>query len=342
VTRRIPRNRAQRRLDRPARKRYATRTLTVEVHGDRPLPLADPPVCRGRLYLPAGAEDPPAVVLAPELGADAAVGLPAFAERLAAAGYAAFRFDYRGFGASDGDDRLVAPARQRADLAAALDRMDGVDDVGDGRVAMGPGLGGNHALAVAADRGDVDAAVALTPIADGRAFLRRRGIELFLRTAAAGVRDAVGHRVGLGREVPVVGDPDSSAAIAAPGAKRAYLDLVDRDGDWRNAAPARSLVALAREEAVPDPESLRTPALLLAGETDELVPADAVADLADRLPRGTLVRMPADHWSVYAADFEPVVGHVLAFLTDALDASGTGAHGAAGDGETRPAAPARD
>lgn len=342
MTRRIPRNRAQRRLDRPARERYATRTLTVEVHDDHPLPLADPPVCRGRLYLPAEADDPPAVVLAPELGADAAVGLPAFAERLAAAGYAAFRFDYRGWGASDGDDRLVAPARQRADLAAALDRMDGVDDVGDGRVAMGPGLGGGHALAVAADRPDVDAAVALTPIADGRAFLRRRGVKRFLRTAAAGVRDAVGHRVGLGREVPIVGGPGSSAPMAAAGAKRAYLDLVDRDGDWRNATPARSLVALARDEAVPDPEALRTPALLLAGETDDLVPADAVADLADRLPRGTLVRMPADHWSVYAADFEPVVGHVLAFLTDALEAPGAGPGGDGPDGPTPRGAPSRD
>ncbi|MFC6615924.1 hypothetical protein ACFQAS_13400 [Halopenitus salinus] len=59
---------------------------------------------------------------------------------------------------------------------------------------------------------------------------------------------------------------------------------------------------------------------MLAGDRDALAPEPAVESAADRLPSSTYVRMPADHWSVYGADFEPAVGHQIAFLRDAFDA----------------------
>ncbi|WP_426963726.1 alpha/beta hydrolase [Haloparvum alkalitolerans] len=310
MTRRDPINRAQRDLDRPARERYATRRLAFESGGA---------TCRGVLHLPASTDDPPLVVLAPDVGAERTAGLPAVAERLAAAGYAAFTFDYRGFGASDGDDRRIAPARQRADLAAAADRARRVDAVGPETVLWGAGLGAAHALRLAGERADVDAAMAITPILDGRAFLRRnRGTKQFLRAVAAGVRDRVGGWAGAGVEVPIVGDPEANAVVTGPGAKRAYLDLVDRESDWRNATPARSLLSLARfrDDAL---DGVRVPALLLAGTGDAQAPASEAERAADALPNATLVRMPADHWSPYAADFEPAIGHQVAFLRDALD-----------------------
>lgn len=310
MTRRHPRNRAQKGIERPAREQYATRTLGFESGGA---------TCRGTLYLPADVDQPPVVVMAPPLGATRSFGLPAFAERLAVAGYAAFAFDYRGFGGSDGDDRLVDPARQRADLEAAVSRADRVDDVGHETVLWGADLGGGHALTVAADRTDVDAVVALTPITKGRSFVQQRGLPLTVRAVAGGLRDALGHRVRLGRDAPIVDDDAKLALIRGRGVKRQYLDVVDRDSDWRNVTSARSLLELVRYGAVSDPESIRAPALLLAGSRDELVPAAGVRELAEALPAGTLVRMPADHFSVYGDDFEPVVGHVESFLVDALE-----------------------
>lgn len=310
MTRRKPINRAQRHLDRPARERYATRTLTFE---------SGSATCRGTLYLPSSAENPPLVVMGPDVGAERSFGLPAIAERFATAGYATFCFDYRGFGESDGDDQRIAPARQRADYEAAIDRATRVDVVGREVVVYGVGLSAAHALWIAGDRTDIDAAMAITPILDGRAFLRHhRETKGFLRAMIAGLRDRLGSWAGAGGTVPIVGDPDKLAVVTGPGAERAYLDLVDRESTWRNETPARSLFTLARFAAADRVEDVRVPTLVLAGADDAQAPIKAVEDAADGLSNGTFVRMPADHWSIYSEEFEPAIGHQLAFLRDAL------------------------
>jgi len=110
VTRRDPVNRAQRRLDRPPRERFATRELAFDADGD---------TCRGTLYLPGGDdEDSPVVVMAPGLGAERS-----FASRRG--GGAVCRRRLRGVplrlprvrGPRDGDSVPVDPAGQRADYA---------------------------------------------------------------------------------------------------------------------------------------------------------------------------------------------------------------------------------
>ncbi|MFB6234977.1 MAG: alpha/beta hydrolase [Halopenitus sp.] len=314
MTRRKPRNRAQQHLDWPPRERYATRDVDVESGGD---------TCRGTLYLPSSTENPPVVVLAPELGAERTLGLPAVAERFAANGYAAFCFDYRGFGASDGADQTVAPTRHQDDLAAAVDRLADVDAVGDETVVAGYGLGAAHAVSVAAETGDIDAVIAITPILDGQAFLRQRGRKPFLRALVAGLRGATIGRVRGDREVPIAGDVADLAPVTD---KRSYLDLVDRESDWRNATPAQSLWRLARHDVTDALDDLRAPTLVLAGTDDAQAPADRVERAAERIESAashratvTFVEMPADHWSVYGEDFDSAVGHQLAFLRDALD-----------------------
>jgi pimeloyl-ACP methyl ester carboxylesterase len=323
VTRRKPRNRAQQDLDWPPRERYATREIAFESEGG---------TCRGTLYLPSSTEEPPVVVAGPELGADRTFGLPAMAERFAANGVAVLLFDYRGFGESDGDDQRIGPARHRADYAAAVDRVADLDAVGNEVVVAGAGLAAAHAVAVAAGASgrnnvgggtDIDAVMAITPILDGRAFLRDRGRKPFLRALLAGVRGATLGRVRGDREVPIAGDVDELAPVTD---KRAYLDLVDRESDWRNATTARSLLRLARVDVTDTLQDLRVPTLVLAGTDDQRASVDRVERVAERIESAashraavTFVEMPADHWSLYSADFESAVGHQLAFLRDALD-----------------------
>ncbi|EMA58237.1 alpha/beta hydrolase [Halorubrum lipolyticum] len=311
MTRRDPINRAQRRLSRPPRERFATRELAFDAGGD---------TCRGTLYLPGGdGEDPPVVVMAPGLGAERSFGYPAVAERFADAGYAAFLFDYRGFGASDGDSQLVDPDGQRADYAAAIDRVRRVDAVGRGLVLWGASLSAAHVLTLAAERRDPDAVIAAVPMLDGRAIARRRGGRYLARSGAAGVRDLLGHRLGRGRTVPIVGGTEELAAITEPGTKRKYLDLVDRGSAWRNETPARSLLGVANYRPVERLDEIRAPTLLLAGTDDAIVDSEAVVDAGETLSRGTVVAMPADHFSPFGEDFEPAVGHQLSFLRDALE-----------------------
>ena len=311
MTRRHPVNRAQRRLDRPARERFATRAVAFDVDGA---------TCRGTLYLPGGdADDPPVVVMAPGLGAERTFGYPAVAERFADAGYAALLFDYPEFGDSDGDSQAVDPERQRAAYGAAIDRVERVDAVGDDLVLWGASLSAAHVLTLAAERTDVDAVVGLVPMLDGRAIAVRRGGRYLLRSGAAGLRDLFGHRIGRGRTVPIVGGTEECAAITEPGTKRKYLDMVDRESAWRNETPARSLLRVANYRPVTRLDEIRAPTLLLAGTDDAIVDADAVAEAGERLDRGTVVSMPADHFSVLGGDFEGAIGHQLSFLKDALE-----------------------
>jgi alpha-beta hydrolase superfamily lysophospholipase len=311
VTRRHPVNRAQRRLARPARERFATRAVAFD---------ADGATCRGTLYLPGGdADDPPIVVMAPGLGAERTFGYPAVAERFADAGYAALLFDHPEFGESDGDSQTVDLARQRAAYEAAIDRAGRLDDAGDDLVLWGASLSAAHVLTLAAERRDVDAVVGLVPMLDGRAIARRRGGRYLLRSGIAGLRDLVGHRVGRGRTVPIVGGTDERAAITEPGTKRKYLDLVDRESAWRNETPARSLLGLVGYRPVTRLDEVDAPTLLLAGTDDNIVDAESVADAGERLSRGTVVTMPADHFSVLGDDFEGAIGHQLSFLRDALE-----------------------
>ena len=310
MTRRSPVNRAQRRLARPARERFATREVAFDAGGA---------TCRGTLYLPGGATDPPAVVMGPGLGAERTAGYPAVAERFADAGYAALLFDYPEFGDSDGDSQAIRPDRQRGAYAAAVDRVRRVDAVGDELVLWGASLSAGHVLALAAARRDVDAVVGVVPMLDGRAVARRRGVRYLARAGAAGGHDLLGRRLGHGRTVPIAGDASECAVITEPGAKRKYIDLVDRESAWRNETPARSLLRLARYRPGARLDEIDAPTLLLAGTDDAIVDAESVARAGERLGRGTVVSMPADHFSVLGEDFEGAVGHQLSFLTDALE-----------------------
>ncbi|TKX74173.1 alpha/beta fold hydrolase [Halorubrum sp. GN11_10-6_MGM] len=311
MTRRDPINRAQRRLARPPRERFATRAVAFDVGGA---------TCRGTLYLPGGdADDPPVVVMAPGLGAERSFGYPAVAERFADAGYAALLFDHPEFGDSDGDSQAVDLARQRAAYEGAIDRARRVDDAGDALVLWGASLSAAHVLTLAAERRDVDAVVGLVPMLDGRAIALRRGGKYLARAGAAGLRDLLGHRIGRGRTVPIVGDPEECAAITEPGAERKYIDLVDRESAWRNETPARSLLGLPRYRPVTRFDDIDAPTLLLAGTDDAIVDAESVAAAGESLSRGTVVTMPADHFSVLGDDFEGAIGHQLSFLKDALE-----------------------
>ena len=307
--RRTPVNRSQQSLRRPSREAYSTRTVEFDSDGE---------ICRGQLYLPDRPAHPPVVVMAPGLGFWQSFGLPAVAERFAEAGYAAFTFDYRHHGDSDGEPRgLVSPAMQVDDYEAAIDAMRDEDDVDSNRlVVWGHSLAGGHALSVAAENFRVAGVIATCPFVDGRA--QTLGMiqepKRLLKSLASGLRDALGSRFGFGTEVRIVDDPDGFGVVTAPGAKRAAFDLVDRHADWTNRVPARLLVSLPRYRPITAVQEIRCPALLIGGRDDQVVPAEGAADAAAGIAEATYIELPVDHFSVFGDDFETVVGHQLTFL----------------------------
>ncbi|UIP00966.1 lysophospholipase [Halobaculum sp. CBA1158] len=297
------------RTGRPSREAFSTRRLTFAVDGDD---------CAGTLYRPRDAADPAVVVLGHGFAAEAAFGLDRIAERLANAGYAAFAFDYRGFGESAGTP-VVLPDRQVADWNAAVDRVRDVDDLG-GRIALwGVSLAGGHVIRVAADRHDVDAVVARTPFSDGRSLLRSKSLRYLLRATGAGVRDRLAGLVGREHEVKVYGRPEEFAALNEPGALDGYAALIPRDSTWQNGTPARTLLALPRYRPVTDAESVRCPSLVVAGTEDDVVPYATAERLHGELPESSLVALPMDHFDPWDDRFGEVLAHEVAFLDAALD-----------------------
>lgn len=296
------------RRDRPSRYEYSTVRLTFRSGGER---------CVGRLYRPDRPSDPPLVVLAGgPVGADGHP-LGPYAERLAAAGYAAFYFDFRHAGDSDGTPRnLVSPTRQRADWEAALSGLRGRGDVAtDTTVLWGVGLAGRGALDVAADDPRIAGVVAQTPILSGRAFLRRRGLRVLARWLAAGVRDRLQSRVVGPHTLRVVNDGvgGGPALVSAPGAARGYREVAG--DEWDNRTPARSALSLWRDTDDEAPRRPTCPVLLVGGTRDDVAGVGAAESAAESLPDATLVRLPAGHFDLYdGRGFERCLRHGLAFL----------------------------
>lgn len=298
---------------RPSRYEFSKVTMGFESAGER---------CTGSLYRPDRPVDPPVVVMAGGIAGERSFGLPAYAERLAEAGYAVFLFDYRNHGDSEGEPRnLVSPSRQRTDWEAAIAGVRERDDLDTGRLVLwGTELGGGHVLDVAADDARVRAVVAQTPVLSGRSLLTTNGYGYLAKGVLAGVRDRVQSLVTGPHTVSVTGDPEESALLSTPGARAGYLDLVPPTSEWNNRTPARSLLSLSTFSAGDDAESIACPVMFVAGTRDDVVPADSVETAADSVSNATFVRLPAGHFDFYeGAQLEQTVGHGVAFLDAALD-----------------------
>jgi uncharacterized protein len=104
--------------------------------------------CAAWLYRPDGPGPHPCVILANGFGAIREMRLPAYAERFAQAGLAVLIFDYRHFGASEGEPRQLLDIKQQlADWAAAISYVRGLDDIDPERIALwGTSFSGGHVI----------------------------------------------------------------------------------------------------------------------------------------------------------------------------------------------------
>jgi dipeptidyl aminopeptidase/acylaminoacyl peptidase len=109
---------------------------------------SDGVTCRGWLYLPDERRRVPSVVMAHGLSGVKEMDLPPFAERFAAAGLATLLFDYRTFGASDGEPRgQLFPHHQVEDCRNAISFLQDHPRVDAERIgAWGTSFSGGHVL----------------------------------------------------------------------------------------------------------------------------------------------------------------------------------------------------
>jgi pimeloyl-ACP methyl ester carboxylesterase len=295
-------------------------------------------VCAAWVYRPAGAPRPPVVVMAHGLAGTRDVALGAFAERFAAAGLAAFVFDYRGFGASGGSPRqLVDPWRQLEDWGAAFAFVRAREDLDAVRVAAwGSSLGAGHALVAAARDGAVRAVVAQAPLVDTRVEGEATfyGVGWVVRLLLEAWADLAASWLGRPpRTVPAIAPAGGFGMIVDDAAYAAFERLVEPGSTYRNAVAARSILTFDEYNPAVQAASLDAPVLLLASKSDRFAPFSAVEAFAASRPGVTIELLEGDHFDVYAPPVRERAAEVAArFLAAHL------APAAAGGRET-PVAP---
>ena len=281
---------------------------------------SDGVVCSAWHFAGSGPAPRPVVVMAHGFAGTKDSGLEPFAERFADAGFDVLAFDFRGFGSSEGTPRqsisVVRQLRDYESAIAAAKLLPGVDP--DRIVLWGVSLSGGHVIRVAADRDDVRAVIALTPLTDPVATAR--GILKQYKLSAAGRATVEGlvSRVAVARGrnpvmMPVVGRPGEPGGLTLDGAYENYHAIAGPT--WRNEVDAAVGQELMKISTKSYAKRLRARLLVQIADFDSYVPADAVARTAE-YGRGWVHHYPCDHFDVWPGLdwFDRAVSDQVAFL----------------------------
>lgn len=261
------------------------------------------------LYRPtdSAAERAPCVVMGAGGTLTRRDGIPAYAERFAAAGIAALSFDYRHWGDSEGDPRrLISIPRQLADWRSAVAHARAAAAVDPDRIAVwGMSFGGGHAISAAAEDTRIAAVVALVPMADGLAFsLSRRFVRFSARVVADRLR-------GRGRPLPAAGP-----AAAFPPEELPSLERLGAASGWRNEVNVALDHPMPAYRPVRRARRIGAPVLVQLGERDNLAPRRAVERVARQAPHGELRRYPIDHFGCFSPEHvDEVAGDQIEFFS---------------------------
>jgi len=278
-------------------------------------------LCRAWLYRPSTSNDTvPCVVMAHGFGATRDASLAPYAERFAAAGMAVVAFDYRHFGASDGEPRqLVSPRRQLQDYSAAIAFAKSLDGIDAGRIAVwGTSFAGGHALVMAAREPGLAAAVCQCPMMDGRAavggIVRYAGIGQLLRLSAHGLYDLALAAFGGAHYIPIVGRPGELAIMSSPDSNDGYRALAPPG--FRFEVAARVALGVAFYRPVTAAAHAHCPVLVQICLRDSVAPVAASEEVVRRLgARGEVYRYDIGHFEPYfGAPFERSVADQVEFL----------------------------
>ncbi len=281
-------------------------------------------VCRGWLYRPDSvpvAKRLPCIVLAHGFGAVKEARLDAFADRFEKAGWAALVFDYRHFGASDGEPRqLLDVSRQLDDWAAAIAFARAADGIDAERIALwGSSFSGGHVIVAGARDGRVRAISSQCPMVDGRAssleLIRSAGILHALALGAHGALDLGRAAVGLSPHmIPIIGAPGTVAAMSTADSEPGYRGIMPTG--FRNEVAARIGLKLGSYRPTTSASQVPCPILFQICEKDSVAPAAAAEEAARRAGnRAEVIHYPLGHFDVYVGEpFERSVSDQISFF----------------------------
>jgi len=276
----------------------------------------------GDRFLSAGGR--PVVVMGHGFGGTKDSGLAPFAERLSSAGFDVFAFDYRGFGASEGIPRQsVSIGRQMEDYRAAIVEALLLPGVDRRRVVLwGSSFSGGHVIRVGAERDDVAAVIAMTPMTSGmavsRAAIKHRDVLSALKWTAIGVKSRLQvARGGPPILMPLAAHPGEPGALALDGAFDSYTAMAGPT--WRNEVDSAVGMQVLSVRTTAAAKRLQATLLVQVADFDRYVPADSVQKTAVH-GRAVVHHYPCDHFDVWPghAWFDRVADDQVGFLSRVL------------------------
>ncbi|MDF1779697.1 MAG: alpha/beta fold hydrolase [Alcanivoracaceae bacterium] len=264
--------------------------------------------CRGYLYRPDNAaSDVPCVVMGHGFAATRDAGLAPFAEAFVAAGYAAFIFDYRHFGASGGEPRqLLVPSREVEDWLAATNFVRGLPGINAKKIVLwGTSFGGGLVTVAAARDGNVQGIIAQCPMMDGAASVRSAlgyaGIMHGLKLTAHGVLDMLRASVGMSPHyIASAGRVGEVAAMSAHDCYDGYTVLLPEGAP--NLVAARIAATLGLFRPITFASKVTCPALILICETDTVAPVSSAEKAAAKMTDARVKRYPFGHFDIYQGE----------------------------------------
>jgi alpha-beta hydrolase superfamily lysophospholipase len=253
------------------------------------------------LHLPLGEGPHPAVVLCTGFGGVKDLILPDIANRFAAKGLAALRFDHRGFGRSTGTKWRLIPTEQVEDIRSAVTWLSEHPLISADRLGLyGTSFGGANAIVAAALDDRVKVVVTCVAVGNGEAWMRslRRNwewIEFQRRVASARAkRVATGQAEWVDSDEIMPPDPESHDW---------HLKVMEEFPERKYQLPLETAEAIL--EYRPDELVGRIqprPVLFMVVEDDLLVPNEQTLDLYRKAgePKGLLLLKGMRHHDVYS------------------------------------------
>jgi pimeloyl-ACP methyl ester carboxylesterase len=278
--------------------------------------------CAAWLYVPQGAQNPPLIIMAHGLSGERSFGLPAYAERFAAQGWASLVFDYRCFGDSDGTPRdKVDPLAHGEDWDAAIAHARTLGTIDTSRIVLwGSSFSGAHVVCAAARDAEIAATISQVPFSGTPADAEKPPLGVIVKMAASMLMDKIQTAVtGNPLYIPVVGPPGSAAILNTPECEPGYLALIPGDRTFNNRIPVSSLGLMMKYDPLGPAEKVQCPALVVAGRDDSLIPVSQAELMASKLPKGEFEVLDCNHFAPYRGEwFEKNVDLQINFLKRVL------------------------
>ncbi len=278
--------------------------------------------CAGNLLLPEGADRVPVVILGHGFAAERAFALPEFAEAFVRNGIAAYYFDYRCFGDSEGEPRhWVDPARHQQDWRNAIAHVRSMREIDATKIALwGSSFSGGHVLQLAAEDEGLAAVIAQVPHVSGPATIAGLPIKNIVQGTLAGLKDVFGS-IAFGKPFysPVIGRPGDFAAMSSEECWDGWFAMVPEGSSWENKVLSRIFLKLALFSPIRNAHRITAPTLVIAGKHDTVTPPDAAAETAKRIPKGEFHLLDCNHFEVYKGEmFNKVIALEIEFLKRAF------------------------